>query len=119
MTLEVHWLCPVYSVTCFGGCYCKKLCFTQIGCQKWQQGFKCCGCDLKVSRHDFNPEHLQSCCFKRSFKAAVICNLQQLVFFLGHESIPYQFVGLLWVSVPVVTSFLRKIFAMALVFQTL
>ncbi|GFW43611.1 hypothetical protein TNCV_4769631 [Trichonephila clavipes] len=30
---------------------------TQIGCQKWQQGLKCCVGNLRIFRHDFNPEH--------------------------------------------------------------
>ena len=112
MTLEACCLCPVYSIICFGGSHCRKFCFIQIGCWKWQQGFKYCGCDLRVPCHDFNQEHRQSCCFKCSFKAAVICNPQQLIFFLQRHArffwfvdkwvmdafILNQFVGLLWLE---------------------
>ena len=47
-------------------------------------GFKRCSGNIRVFRHDLNPEHWQSCCVKRAFKAAVICICQQLIFLHRH-----------------------------------
>ena len=70
---------------CFGCCHCRKSRFTQIRCWKWQQGFQCCGGNPRVFCHDFKPEHRKSCCLEHTFKVTVICDLQQLIFFLhGH-----------------------------------